>query len=297
MQTLGIILSLILLASCASRFHDPESISSKMARYQSKNLNENLVPRIYVKQTEISKYSTTTRTPASTEESKLPQSNKKFYFLALLGQYYEMASYLPKNIKKQEINFCPHFHSLLVDYEKSPTNNNKTTRLLSLNVSFENIKDLDTFKYPELNLPISETELTPTIVDVLKNNEEYKKYKSAKELITHAMRIHTNKTFKELKTLCEYGNSPNYYHYENLLGHIQRKGESFNAHSDSIQILLKSTLFSNLTLINSFESSGETTSGRVPASASNTVHQNQYSLELLQRFNAPWAVNYLKETK
>ena len=296
MQTLGIILSLVLLASCASRFHDPESITSKMARYKSKNLNENLVPKIQVKQTKISKYSTTTRTLASAEESKLPQSNKKFYFLALLGQYYEMASYLPKNVKKQEINFCPHFHSLLVDYEKTPKEYKKTSRLLTHDISWENMKDFDSVKYPELNLPVSETELTPTIVDILQNKDEIKKYKSAKELITHAMNIHTNKTYKELKTLCEYGNSPNYYHYENLLGHIQRKGESFNANSDSIQILLKSTLYSNLTLINSFESYGET-AGRIPASSSQSVYENPYSLELLQRFNAPWAVNYLKESK
>jgi hypothetical protein len=299
MQKIGFLFTVVLFAGCASNYYQrPESIDSKMQRYKSKNKNENIVPSLTVRPIHFSNQIKTTRTPASSNSKvALPQSNKKFYFLTLLGQYHSLSSYLPKQYKKKEINFCPHFHSSLVDYNENPNSQKKTSRLIDHKnlASWDSMKKFDASQYPELNLSISETEAEPRVVDIIGNEQERKKYSSPKDLVYRAMNTHLTKTYKELNTLCEYGNSANYYHYENLLGHIQRKGTQFKANTESIQILLKSTLYSNMTLLNSFENNRP--NGRVPASAGTTVYTNPYHLELLNRLNAPWALNYLKESK
>lgn len=298
MKKLFAVMSVVALAGCSSNYYQrPESISSKMERYKSKNQNENIVPEIEVAQVSFNQKIERTRTPASNNVENLPQNNKKFYFLTLLDQYQKMGTYLPKDHQLPEVNYCPHFHSSLVDFKENQIGSKRISRLFNQNknLTWDNVTSLDITKYPELTLPLSETSKHPRVVDILRSAEKNEQYNNPQELIYHAMKLHLTKTYKELTTLCEYGNSANYYHYENLLGHIERKGGQFGAVSESIKILLKTTLYSNMTLLNSFEAT-QVQSGRVPAS-SESIYHNAYHGELLKRFNAPWAINYLKAVR
>ena len=120
-----------------------------------------------------------------------------------------------KNSSMPEIIICPKFHSVLVRHgENYPSNKYNAKNWTPDN--YESTKFTDEkylASHPELNLPVSKGNVEPTVVDLLKKSTNSKENL---DIIYKAFDVHLTKTYSELQELCEYGNSNNYYTYENL---------------------------------------------------------------------------------
>ena len=278
-------LSLALLTSCGSNYKRPESIEDKMARYKTHQTNQNIVPEIPLI-SENMNIQVASRGPASVrgnwDNVEVPASNKKLYFLTLFEQYQSLKKYSGEQ-KAPELNHCPSFHTAWLDYKDayaSPTPKIKT----SYENRYKNYSEQTVAFYPELALPLSSDSPTPRVVDLIKSEKS-----NVNEMVNKGISIHLQKTYSELKELCNTGFSENYYTYENLTTHIQRKGRSFGPGGKSMGVLLKTTLFSNMALINSL---GESR-GRGPASAG----QSQYDKKVMKKLNVKWAKGYFQAVK
>lgn len=225
-------LTLTTLVSCAG----PESFEQKMDRYAPKNLGVNQVPEI--KSSGFAFSASKSRMPASAEsatsvEKSLSEeatlSNKKLYFLTLFGQYENMKKFA-QDFEAPSVNICPHFHSSLLEHK------GRRPAVFTGSVSYKNNKKFvyDTkrlndpeyvAKRPELSLPVVKDEVTPKVVDILRSEGVGINDSKMNELVHKALDIHLTKTYSEIRELCEFGVSDNYYVYENLITHI--KSSSF----------------------------------------------------------------------
>lgn len=278
-------LSLIVsLGSCSSAKR-PESIEAKMARFEASTgeyLGSPQFPAL--------EYKFKSRGPASVADKKtgaLPISNKRLYFMTLFTQYNEMRSFIKSS--SPEISICPTFHSAIIEYkEKYPiTSVNKDIAWDVSRINMNSSED-ELAIYPELFLPVTKEKNEPRVVDLLKKEGT----KEAPILLTKALEIHVLKTYHELNELCETGVSDNYYIFENLVTHTA--SNRLSANSGSMRILLKSTLFSNIALIDSLTKSSKK-SGRSIASLEETLSPVQYKSEVMNRLKAPWAREYFDE--
>ena len=286
------IVILVSLLSCAGSYRRPESFESKMARFQPKNSNPNQVPSYEVSsQFKVSKGKTNlkARTPASVvDQTELP-STKRLYFLNLYGQYRELGHYLERNLPP-ELNHCASFHTTLLNY-------NGRLRSKADRKNFEWAKRFNQLTpdmvrtHHELSLPVTYDDTKPRLYDVIKEN---KSNETRKEYFQSALEIHLTKTYRELVELCEYGSSDNYYSYQNLWTHIKREGQSFTPSHESLKILMKTTVFSNMALISSLKK--KQTKGRMPASKYKNKG-NFYQEGLLNDLGVQWSKEYLKSLK
>lgn len=286
---LFISLTPVLLIGCSGT----ESFQKKMERYQARTGENILVPEIISANVEF-KPTKTGRFPASIASEDSLMTNKKLYFLSLYSQYETMKS-LSNNTTAPSISICPSYHTGLVTYqEKHPPVTNSSEKKFTYNQA-----DLSNESYvsthPELYLPVTKEGTTPKVIDILKNNKEKLTDSAVNELMQNAVNIHLTKTYTELRELCDYGTSSNYYIYENLITHI--KQEKFPASTANMNILLKTTLFSNRAILTSFYREQPTKQGRSIASEKSKI---LFSDEIISRMKVPWAndyFNYLKETK
>lgn len=278
------------LTSCAGSYRRPESFEAKMARFQPRNTNPNKVPKIEIAPSLPQTFSRSAgRGPASqtTSFKKLP-SNKRLYFITLYGQYRHLSSFVHTE-QAPDIKHCPSFHTSLVNYKEGlPPIQNKE---LSVEKRYSALTPDQLASYPELSLPMSLTEETPRLYEVLKD----KKGKTSTFYVTQALKVHLTKTYKELEELCESGSSDNYYNYENLTTHIQRQGSDFGPTKKSLQSLLKTTVFSNMTLIKSLENSVKR--GRMPASSSSPLGHNYYQEGMIKKLGVEWTEGYFQSLK
>lgn len=236
-----------LLASCSS-YHRMESVDDKMTRYHSKREVANPVPKIAAADTTF----TASRGPASYDlKPKTSYTNKQLYFMTLYSQYEELGKY--STAMTPQIKSCPGNHAAWLNYKNKFQ---KASPVKKLTVMFDKDPskwDKDyTALYPELALPVSIDTATPTVADMIKGGEKV----DPKNVLGHALDIHLTKTYKELKQLCEYGMSDNYYAFENLISDVS-KDKRFTASTDNMKLLLKTTLFTNMSLIKSFEGKKE----------------------------------------
>lgn len=294
--------SLLGLASCAG----PETYDQKMSRYTPKTLMKNQVPEINIDgfsfSQKISERKPASVKPVSGEKSTQDQSfelnitNKKLYFVTLLGQYESLKKY-GVQFDAPDVNICPHFHTSLLQYnEKKPTGfRAKTGSHNSKKFSYDKDK-LNDETYvstrPELSLPLSQDEVTPKVVDVMRSENEMTEFKM-NELVHRALDIHLSKTYTEIRELCEYGVSDNYYIYENLITHI--KNSDFKADRQNMNTLLKTTVFSNIALVTSMEKIQA-----MPMRSIASVKEKEtstYANELMTRLNVEWAKEYFDHLK
>lgn len=286
---LAISISPILLIACAST----ESFQKKMERYQARTGENILVPEIKSANVQF-KVNKTRRFPASVSTSDNSMTNKKLYFMSLNAQYESMKS-ISNNSTAPTVSICPSFHTGLVTYqEKYPTGPNNFEKKFSYNLS-DLSNDVYVNAHPELYLPMTKDGITPKVLDVLKGSKEKMSEGAVNELMQNAVNLHLTKTYTELRELCDYGTSSNYYIYENLITHT--KNEKFEPTTANMNILLKTTLFSNRALITSFYKEKSMKQGRSIASEKVKI---PFSDEVISRLNVPWAndyFNYLKETK
>jgi hypothetical protein len=268
-----------------------------MGRYNPRKSDTNLVPEI--KAYGISfKGMDKGRTPASlvptkknTDETENLFTNKKLYFLSLIDQYETLKRFSNK-AEAPSVSICPNFHTGLITHYEKYNQLYNPLKNVSLNYSLNEIKNNEYLSnHPELYLPVSKESNLPRVVDIIKSNPTYSN-NDINTLVQKAVDIHLTKTYYEISELCEYGVSDNYYIYENLITHI--KTTNFKPSTENLNILLKSTVFANMAIINSLSKQTIRT-GRSLASTNEIG--NLYSNELLNKTNSKWADEYFNSLK
>lgn len=301
-----IISTALVLASCAG----PESYQQKMARYTPNNVLPNQVPEISsseFKFTMPSKKQSATRMPASApaapnasiELKDSNPTNKKLYFLSLYSEYEELKIYSTE-FNGPNINICPNFHTSLLRHNEKTTS--KDFSRINNKFSYDKMKlssDLYVASFPELLLPVSKVEKTPRVIDIIRNkNSTTMSDIAINELVHTALDIHLEKTYSEINQLCESGASDNYYIYENLITYI--KNNKFEAGNTNMNLLLKTTVFSNLALMTSLEKHVQHEKpGRSLASVGSKTLPTKhiYLSEMMTRLNVSWANQYYNYIK
>lgn len=253
-KLISISTGLILLAGCGSYYKKPESIESKMARYESKKEYINKIPE-YTVNSPIK----ASRNPASANEysEQINESNLSIYFLSLYEQNEIYNALFPD--QKNIIKNCPTFHQELLKREAS-------------SYSYSLKEDIDYTKN--------------SIVNSLSANAQL-----SKSTLASAMTKLMKGTIAELKSLCEYGQSDNYYIYENFIT-LSSKANKFPKNTDTVNSLLKTTIFYNQALISSI-SNKEKIKVKSRGLAS-TAKPLDYSEEAIRRLKASWAIESLK---
>lgn len=296
------------LASCAG----PESYQSKMAKFTPKQHGINQVPQIKSEGFEFSKSS---RSPASVrpqmdkptslgeaQSDETTLSNKKLYFLTLFGQYESMKKY-SSQFDAPAVNICPNFHGSLLEHKgRRPAGfaghiTNKNNKKFVYDTSKLNDSNYVAF-HPELSLPLVKDEVTPRVIDIFLSQAQTMSEGKMNELVHTAIDIHLSKTYAEIRELCEYGVSDNYYVYENLITHI--KNSSFQPAAKNMNTLLKTTVFSNIALVTALEKIQATPMRSIASTETKKDVSTPYSKELMTRLNVEWAneyFNYLKSSK
>ncbi len=271
---------LLAFFSCSTGYHIPESVEEKMARYQSHHQNINLVPEFKI----LPFKRLSNRRPASVEKNQdfaRGYSNKRLYFLALYTQYNQFVSY--SESKAPRIKLCPGFNTAVQkDVEQFPSFKHSKRPISNIIASKETgYTEQQIATYPELSLPVVKNDIHPTVADIsTKNHHERKK------LLKKALDIHIAKIYSELGELCETGSSDNYYTFENLHAHL-KSGRNFKADPKSLEILYKTTIFTNQSLIHSLS---RNKAGRSIASV---APRKVYINELISRLEVRWFQNYL----
>lgn len=295
-----------MLSSCAG----PESYQQKMARYEPKSLSRNQVPDIKTTGFQFKSMEKSTqkgaRSPASAPEApglasdgkEAGPTNKRLYFLTLLSEYESMKAY-SMEFEGPSVSICPNFHTSLLRHKDQFGAPAKTFAIKKFSYDPKKMNDeIYISKRPELLLPLSRDAITPRVIDVIRSSSDGKGDIVANELVHKALDIHLAKTYSEIKELCEYGVSDNYYIYENLITHI--KNNKFSADDKNMNTLLKTTIFSNMALMTSLEKNEGPKLGRSIASKSDEHLKTMYSSEVISRLNVPWVgqyFNYIKESR
>lgn len=291
-------LTLTVLASCSS----PESYQTKMSRYTPKQHGTNQVPEITSAGFEFTA-NKAGRFPASvdkatgveeTQSNETTLSNKKLYFLTLFGQYESMNKYASE-FNAPAVNVCPHFHNSLLEHNdrrpagfasKAPL---KVTKKFTYDSSkFNDAQYLS--QHPELSLPVAKNEVTPKVIDIFRSEGVKLSVSKMNELVHNALDIHLSKTYSEIRELCEYGVSDNYYVYENLITHI--KNSSFAPAEKNMNTLLKTTVFSNIALVTALEKIQPQVMRSIASVGVKKDVSAPYSNELMTRLNVEWAREY-----
>jgi hypothetical protein len=285
---LGKVFLALLVTGCSS-YSPPESFESKMSYFQANSASKNSVPDFRALPVMPN------RSPASSLEVSRETANlstKRLYFMTLHDQYEEFKQI--SEINSPTIQRCPNFHSGLVDNRVRVSKENQMNQLINWMDLEQKLSKHDELKSnPELQLPMSEHEIYPNVSDVYLKD---KTNKNLSELVREGMRVHLKKLQAELEELCEHGNSDNYYAFENLITSVSNKG--LEPAADGAKILLKTTLVSNMVLLNSLQRWIPST-GRSPASVTvnnnNMSSENSKQNEIFRRLKTPWAKNYLSQ--
>ncbi len=301
--TTSVIASLATTALLATSCAGPESYQQKMARYTPKVEGKNIVPEIKAYDFKFAQTSTkkSARGPASVEPAVTAEkkeelennpTNKKLYFLTLYTQYESLKKYSTE-FAGPSVSICPNFHtSLLRHREKMPVAD--STNVSGKKFSYDSAKFSDesyVASNPELLLPLSKEETTPRVIDIIRGSKTTVSDFAVNEMVHKALDIHLSKTYNEIRELCEYGVSDNYYIYENLITHI--KNNKFDPDSSNMNTLLKTTVFSNLALVTSLEKQTKgRTQGRAIASVDGDKQRGPYVGEIMTRLNVTWAGQY-----
>ena len=285
MKSSLLIISTLLISSCASSYRRSESIEEKMARFKSKNLGMNHVPKMSAAPVKLTRNS---RRPASIKDESTKYSNKKLYFLALYKQYEKFAQF-SQNETAPQITICPSFHTSLLNYKEQEglINTNNKLKYIPTFSRADLDKEGSYSIYPEINLPMSMNDVRPTVSDYLKSNPTA----NIDQTVHQALRVHIKKTYHELKELCEYGNSDNYYSYENLITEEKRR-HVLGPDQNGMNILLKTTVFSNMAILDSMLGSSKKVGRSIASKQKNT---DGYTNILMDRLGVYWAKDYFKQ--
>jgi hypothetical protein len=276
----AITFSALLIVACAGT----ETYEAKMARYKARTGENILVPEIKSANLQFNNPKSS-RFPASLASSETSMTNKKLYFLSLYTQY-ESLKKISNNTTAPTLSICPSFHTGLVTYQEQHSSfENGAERKFSYKQT-EMLNEQYVNTHPELYLPVTKEGTNPKVIDILLSNKDKMAESAIHELMQNALNIHLTKTYTELRELCDYGTSSNYYIYENLITHI--KSTKFDPSVANMNTLLKTTLFSNRAIITSL-SKDKKPQGRSIASEGLKI---PFSEEVVARMKVPWVNDY-----
>ncbi|MEA9356443.1 hypothetical protein SHI21_09525 [Bacteriovorax sp. PP10] len=290
--------SLTVLASCSS----PESYQTKMSRYTPKQYGVNQVPEITTSGFQFTTQKGS-RLPASADKGvsvesvqsdEATLSNKKLYFLTLFGQYESMNKYASE-FDAPKVSICPHFHNSLIEHnDRRPAGFSSRVSAKSTKKFVYDSTKLNDAEYvsnhPELSLPLAKNEVTPKVIDIFRSEGSKLNDSKMNELVHTALDIHLSKTYAEIRELCEYGVSDNYYIYENMITHI--KNSNFPPAEKNMNTLLKTTVFSNIALVTAVEKIQPQITRSIASVEKKKDVSAPYSNELMTRLNVEWAREY-----
>ena len=287
-----LILSIVTLTVGCSSYRQPESIDSKMARFMPRDTNPNKVPLLPIPEVDTgerapaSVSSTHTYNEEETQEENL--SHKRLYFMGLYQQYRTLGSFIT-NEDVPEIQHCPSFHTTLINGKTAYRAHSKAA--IDFEKRYSSIEENKKAFYPELALPVETSNSSPTLGEVLQTEDVDKNV-----AFQQALKVHLTKTYKELEELCDSGTSSNFYNYENLTRHIKSNKNLYRQGSTPLKTLVKTTIFSNMTLIESLEANTSKSAARGPASVSTAKKRNNlYEDHMIKDLNVTWAKKYIKK--
>ncbi|MBF0299948.1 MAG: hypothetical protein HQK51_14580 [Oligoflexia bacterium] len=315
-------------------------------QYNNNNNNRNLASASTSATTNTANQESLSQPPSQNQSQPpaksmyLSFSNRKLYFMTLYDQYRTLKTFITNNSENSmnDIELCPQFHSGLLHgnngYWKNKSNkslpfplttegrsssNSNNTNLISHYPISKNIQKAKSLAlYPELTLPITFNSKHPNVYEfistninrnnnnnIIVNNEEQMKF------FVDAFKLHLGKNLKELKEMCEYGQSDQYFLFENLITHM-KNNVSFRKSKESMEALLKTTIISNMAIIVSLdleliELANNDQSQLPPQSSSSSQHRLPSSLissnstldslqqEVLTRLDAGWSKQYFDE--
>lgn len=291
-----------------SSYHQPESIEAKMTRFMPRDINPNKVPSLAIPSD--MKSQRRTRAIASVRQENIQKeqniqdenqlsetklSDKRLYFMGLYQQYRNLGKFVSEE-QVPEIEHCPSFHTTLLNGKTGYRGTEKgkldfAKRYSS--ISGKKNKNREAY-FPELSLPMDPDSEKPTLGQILIHDKKINKNIAFQQ----AIKVHLTKTYKELEELCESGSSSNYYNFANLEQYIKRNQGKYQQGPQALRTLYKTTIFSNMALIESLEhsvSSGNT-SHRAPASISTAQKwDNIYQDHIIKELNIAWTKSYLKK--
>jgi hypothetical protein len=221
-------------------------------------------PQFYLKKFKPQKQS---RSIASVD-TEVVVSNKRAYFLSLWKQYQGFQKVTEVN---DTINSCPQFHNDLIVHKKSL----KSTLSIDKNTNFGSvlINSQNITSFPVLSLPYKKT-------DVYQYLSKKEAWGRSSEVVKTALVSHQKKMKQELELMCEYGESRDYYVYENMISYY-KSNEEFIYSYESLPAVMKIPVVSNIFLLDSLTKSN----GNI----------SSFENSLLAKMNIPWFKNYLYE--
>ncbi|MBF0362503.1 MAG: hypothetical protein HQK49_15905 [Oligoflexia bacterium] len=344
-----IVLSVLFALNACTTYRPAESFENKMSRFSVKNEQQPLTPEIPVMinyKFNNPNDPNNNRNVASVNDNNLQSlfltfSNRKLYFMTLYDQYRTLKTLLKDkyndkyndndNDNDSDIELCPQFHSGLLSinssYGKRKINRNQTnqrattTPLISLYPISSNIQKVKSLAlYPELALPITFNSKHPTVYEFITTHQNKKNVSDQEQndeqkneqmkLFVDALRLHLEKNIKELKEMCEYGHSDQYYLFENLITHM-KNNKSFRKSKESMEALLKTTIVSNMAIITSLDLELKISNriqaqtqnqlqdkNRLPSSLNtDIINLDSLQQEVLTRLDAEWSKQYFNEMK
>ncbi len=249
--------SILLASSCANFGLETVDGVERVKISQKKYVK----PQFYIKKYKPTKAK---RSIASVGED-INLSNKKVYFLSLWKQYKQFNTITGVS---EPIKFCPQFHDDLLTFKDQL----KVKRKSQFNIDFKDVvlNSSTISSYPVLALPYKGTDLYSYL--------KVKNWNDSKEHAIAAVDQHRKKLKSEINTMCDYGNSNDYYIFENMISYY-RSNEGFIYSYKALPSALKVAPVSNIFLLNSM----------------NQASLSVFESNLLSKMNIPWFKNYLYE--
>lgn len=247
MKKLNLLILSFVLISCAHKAEKKTLSQLQIDRVDETNLMTSTgMPNFYIdKKLLVEKIK---RRPASVVEESVDHSlsNKKVYFLTLLGQHYRLKNILNK--ENTDVKHCPAYHQQIVTHEEYISHyRDRVSSLVQKDYEGVLRAPLNLPYYPELSLPMpGESGNVYQTVDTEASSNQVIEY------LGIALEEHYQRNLAEVKTLCEEGESDNYYVFENLMRRF-KSDPDFSKTITAAKAVLKVPVFANLLLLKSID--------------------------------------------
>ncbi len=276
-----------LIKGCSSSPRNFEHLNVNMDDIKRTETSYNFVPQIKFdklllsKQLELGRGLSSVNLGGQGSESKY--SNRILYFLTMAEQYLELKELIGGD--SYGLETCPAFHSNFLNHFsfKSFTPSKKKK---DFNLAWPNQIPPDNevySRYPFLALPIKKERSAQTVFELAQNESS----REREQMLEKAINLHLEKTMSELRELCEFGQSDNYYTFENYLKHISTHPKENKNKIEQFERVAKLAPVNNMIIINSLQAFNK--SSRRPASI-----KTSFSNQTLMRLKTDWAKHYFQ---
>jgi len=273
-------LILATLSSC-STYKAPMSLNEKMNYYQPKSDSIVNVYNIPIDEKLIVHSS---RFPASTAHLTKKKPLKNIYFTALYSQYSRLSHV--SGIKSPKINSCPNYHNEYLKLKKDTKNTNQYFSWDRFEKDLEKQVEQKITYSPSLYLPLTHNSTMPRVLDYIKSKKPLN--------ISKSYKIHLTKIYRELSELCEVGSSTNSYNFQNIYATFVSDKSYFKSNKENLRRFINVPIFTNETLIKSFEKYQHKNS-RFPASLTTKTDSSASMKYIYQKLNLTWLSNYIEK--